>query len=348
MSFIFRIVFGLTVYSFVATQTLPAASPVVHFDATYTVACNDVTSEIFAQTNPNERMIEARFQVSSLIELGDEDDLIQYFYRIEYHGGSASVVDYFPKTTLSTQLAGNIGVEKKDETDLSLGATVTTPFKETPKITGSAGASKKKSMALRYDLLPPMELVASSGTIGRGRGVYFKLKPSNQTTLEGGKEFVVVFRVPCCWRTGLVHVKCRTLGVDRGVVRSLDEKKPSGMENFIVAIYLNGDEEAKLIAENYVRAELQLRRVVARSREEINKRSFPSFSDKFGSFFSAVEPKIPPDWFARLMYSRPENALGEYSAHLPDAVLAAADSYVDAKRSLLQFNRMTSNPPQHP
>ena len=329
-----------------ATQLLFAATPVVHFDATYTIACNDVTPEDFAQSNPDERLIEARFQVSSLIRLGDENDLIQYFYRIENHCGSASVVDYVPKTTLSTPLAGNVGVEKKDELDLTFGATVATPFKEVPNVSGSAGASKKKSLALRYDLLPPMELLAASGTIARGHGVYFKLKPSNQTTLEGGKEFVVVFRVPCCWRAGLVHVQCRALGVDRGVMRTLDERKPSGLENFIVALHLNGDEEAKAIAENYVQAEVQLRHVVARNRDEINKRSYPTLGDKFGSFFSAVEPKIPSDWFARLVYSPPENALGEHSGHLPNAVLAAAKSYLDAKQSLLLLNGMTTLDPR--
>ncbi|HPM83158.1 MAG TPA: hypothetical protein PLF81_20795, partial [Candidatus Anammoximicrobium sp.] len=88
----------------------------VSFDVMPTVGCRDVTTAEFAEANPDERLIEAHVEVSSLIRQGNEGDLLQYFYRFDSPRRTMRIVDYTPKTTLASDVAGNVTIEKKKET----------------------------------------------------------------------------------------------------------------------------------------------------------------------------------------------------------------------------------------
>ncbi|MCO6454853.1 MAG: hypothetical protein J5I93_06100, partial [Pirellulaceae bacterium] len=183
--------------------------PQVRFDVAYTIGCRDVTPEEFAEQNPGERLVEARFQVSTFFEGRDADGLVEFLYVVDSPRKTLSVVDYEPKTTLESQYAGHIGHEKKQEKSLTLGLGLSGTAQQIVNADASAGAQNKSFNTVRYDLLPPLELLAASGTIQRGSGVYFKLKPSPRTTLEGAKEFVLRLRVPSTWRADYLHLTCR-------------------------------------------------------------------------------------------------------------------------------------------
>ena len=62
------------------TSPLLAHSPCVRFDVAEVVACRDVTTAEFDDANPGYKLIQARIQVSSLIDLGHEDSLVQFLY----------------------------------------------------------------------------------------------------------------------------------------------------------------------------------------------------------------------------------------------------------------------------
>ena len=125
--FAIRFVLSTLLVWTVTTAGSFAGPPAVQFDVRSVVECRDVTTAEFAATNPDERLVEARFQVSTLIQHGNADDLIQYLYRIESRQGTAQVVDYQPKTTLATDIIGNLGIENKREDAKSLGVTVSGP-----------------------------------------------------------------------------------------------------------------------------------------------------------------------------------------------------------------------------
>ncbi len=309
-----------------------AEPPRVHFDTTYTVQCQDVSTEEFLQTSPSERLIEARFQVSSLITKGEEDDLIQYFYRIESPHGALRIADFSPQTTLAAEHAGNITVEKQDSTESTIGATVPIPNKYSPKSGTSAGVTKSNGTKTKFDLLPPMELLAASGTIHRGTGVYFKLKPSDRTTLEGAKEFVVVMRVSDGWRADLMHIHCRANGFDRGVVRQLDEKRSSGGGDFIVALYLEGDDEARSAADQYAQAERRLRKAAVSHQADARARNPSSLVGQIGALFSP--PAIPENWLSWIIFGSP----GKQHHHFPEAVGDDVLEYQHAKMALLSLS----------
>jgi hypothetical protein len=243
--------------SLLAAVTLTAAltgaavadTPRVHFDMPFSLACRDVTSPEFAAANPSHRLVEARFEISSLLLSGQERDLAQYLVRIDSPKRSMAVVDYLPQTQHESRLAGPIGISNTDESNASIGINVSGKYEILTTAGASAGLGQKNTSCVKYDLLPPLETVAASGTLLRGAGVFFKLKASPRHPLEGAREFALVLRVPLEWRADYVRVRCEATAIERGFVNSLDQTKPAGSREFLVSLYQEGDEEARIQAE---------------------------------------------------------------------------------------------------
>jgi hypothetical protein len=225
--------------------------PRVHFDMPFTIACRDVTPHHLAAAYPNHRLVEARFEISSLLLAGKEQDLTQIFVRIDSPERTVSVVDYLPKTLHESRLASPIGISKTDERNASIGINVAGQYEILTTLAANAGLSQKTTSCVKYDLLPPLETVAASGTLLRGAGVFFKLKGSERRLLEGASEFALVLKVDRDWRTDHVRVLCTADGVQRGFVSSLDQSIRSGQREFAVALYLEGDEAARVTAEEF-------------------------------------------------------------------------------------------------
>ncbi len=318
-------------------QTANASPPRVAFDIDPLVACRDVTPPEFAKANPDERLVQADIQVSSLIRNGGEGDLIQYFYRVESPDGTVRIADYSPKTTLASDIAGNISIEKKKEKTNHVGLALTGPIDWPVRATGSGDLGSKSHNIERYELLPQQFAVAASGTIRRGHGVYFKLKPSRSTTLEGSKQFTLVFRVPKEWRGDYVHLSCTAVGLRRGVVAPLDERTICGARRFVVALYADGDASAKSAAERLARAEIGLLKSVHENRRAIEKRFYPTFAHKVGAMLEVIKPPVPNDWAQRLIYGTQQTGIAEIAKRLPTDVREAVDEYAVAKRELFQM-----------
>ena len=80
----------------------------------------------------------------------------------------------------------------------------------TPSI--NAAISHGETATDKLHRLPPKYAVVVSGTSSAGRGVFFKLKRSSQTSLEGVHELAVTFVAPADWQDGKVLVGCSARG----------------------------------------------------------------------------------------------------------------------------------------
>lgn len=306
----------------------------VRFDVVPVVECRDVTSAEFAAVNPHERLCEARFQVSSLIPRGDEDELVQYLYRIESPHRGFVVADYLPQTTLATDVAKNLSVEKHRETRHDLGISISGHYNNLAQGSASAGNGRIVKSSVRYELLPPLELLASSGTISRGSGVYFKLRPSRRTSLEGAKEFVLVLRVPREWRGDYVRVDCEAVGRQTHLLPAIESEKVWGAASFLVALYAEGDVEAQQAAAALALAEQELRDAVDHAEKQIRKLAQPNVSIKLGRLPKFSEPKWSPGRVERFL-EHPEQLDASYvQPFLPDGVRKALMVYENAKSQL--------------
>lgn len=189
-------------------------TPEVAFDVPATLACRDVTTEEFALTNPGRRLIEVEAPVSLQLFHGEPGKVQDVVVEIDGLAAGLVVHDYAPRTELASELAEPIEVKTTTATDKSLaasiGAKLAADVAITPTVSG--GQSKTETSTETRSQLPPMRAVVVSGTTGGRTGVYFKLRRSSQSTLEGERTFRVTFAAPEDWSGGAIDVCCVARG----------------------------------------------------------------------------------------------------------------------------------------
>ena len=321
-----RVVVCLSVLlSIAAVAELRGEPPRVHFDMPFAIACRDVSSPEFAAANPGQKLIEARFEISSLLVAGQERDLSEYFIRIESPQRTLAVIDYLPKTLHESRHAKPISVQETDEKNASIGINLAGQYE---MITGAginAGLGTKRISCVKSELLPPLDTVAASGTLLRGSAVFFKLKSSPRNLLEGAREYALVLRVPGEWRADYVHVRCQAAGVERAFVSSLNQQVTCGKRDFLVSLYLEGDIAARATAEEFARREAQLRTSALQSQKAANAHS-------------AKRRPIDPDmWLPRVLYG-PITDVAATPRELPASLDKAVNSFVSARAELQRLS----------
>jgi hypothetical protein len=322
------------------TGTASADAPRVHFDVATMIACRDVTPPDFAELHTDERLVEARLSISSLIQSGKEAEIVEFMYLIDSPQCTLQVADYLPKTTLATDVVGSIGVERKEDRSRTFGLNITGEITEQVKAVANTGATATNSEKLCYERLPPLEMLSAAGTLHRSTGAYFKLKPSPRTSLEGSRDFLLILRVPSAWRADYIRVRCAAQGNQRGMVRHLDQQVPCGKGEFFVALYAEGDLAAKAAAARLVGCEQQLRSVVASSRNVADASRNSSAVQRFGAILASTEqqPQLPPEWFDEMLSTPSRANFARYAKHLPPNVRQSAEAYHSAKSSVQRLN----------
>lgn len=198
----------------IGLASFQTVTPEIGFDVPKSLVCRDVTTEAFLAERPGERLIRVEAPISLLLyhgEPGKVEDLI-----VEIAGGAAGlrVHDYAPRTELASELAKPIEVKETRATDNSVGASLgghlTGDVALTPTI--SAGTATKASTTEVRSKLPPKQAVIVSGTTSGRTGVYYKLRRSSQSTLEGERTFEVTFAAPEGWDGGTIEVRCVARG----------------------------------------------------------------------------------------------------------------------------------------
>jgi hypothetical protein len=209
----------IALVSATAVSAAADAKPSVEFDFARAAECRDVTSPERAGQYPHQRIVEVTLPVSVRfrgVAMEDVDEL-----DIEVNGAAAGlqVFDFAPDTQLASDVDSTIEttttVKKARSFDATLGGQLPVPYAEivahvTPSI--NAGASRGEVATEKMNRLPPKYAVVVSGTSSAGRGVFFKLKRSSQTSLEGVHELVVQFIAPADWRGGKLLVGCTARG----------------------------------------------------------------------------------------------------------------------------------------
>ena len=235
--------------------TVRAGPPKVGFDVSYSVECHEVTPEESAARDPQSKIIEARFQMSTLFGRGEESDIEELMYVIWSPEKRLRVVDFEPKTQVESEVTDAIEVIEKGENASSLDGSVNVQISPLGGVhlAPSAGASKMKKQNLerKYSRLPPKQLLLASGTTSREHGVFFKLKPSSQSSLEGQREFVCLFLVPKGWRGDYAYVDCNAKPRNRSPWTT---PEGGGSRRALVGLYLQGDAEAREAVERLAHA----------------------------------------------------------------------------------------------
>ena len=230
-----------------------AATPFVEFDFARTAECRDVTPLERIEQYPQQRLVELTLSVSVRFRGVLPDDVEELTVEISGASAGLRIHDFLPATQLTSDIAREIETTTTTKSarslDATLGGALPVPYAElvahvSPSI--NAGTSSGETTTEKLDRLPPKHAVVVSGTSSEGRGVFFKLKRSSQTSLEGVHGLAVTFVAPAGWRGGEVHVACNAHG--RRKVLWITQPATLGHEDDTVRLYVAGRGAVRQVA----------------------------------------------------------------------------------------------------
>jgi hypothetical protein len=198
------------------------AAPYVEFDFARAAECRDVTPPERIEQVPSYRFVELVLPVSVRFRGLAAQDVEELDIEINGAAAGLRVIDFSPGTQLASEFAKQIETttttQRARSLDGTLGGGLPVPVSGlvahiSPSI--SAGISGSETATEKMNRLPPKHAIVVSGTSSEGRGAFFKLKRSSQTSLEGVHELRVTFVVPAQWQGGTVRVGCSARGKKR-------------------------------------------------------------------------------------------------------------------------------------
>ncbi len=236
----------------------------VQFDCRPAVACRDVTPPEFRDAHPQEKVVEAVVRVSVRASHGNPDHIQELLFELRGPQRRMRVLDFCPMNQFESEATDPIQVtnivEDSHSVGISLGGKASAPVGEV-KIEAapqaSLGKSKRNVVTESWKKRPPQRAVVISGTTNDGYGVFYKFKPSSQSSLEGVKELTCRFAVPANWRGDWLLLSCRASG-DR-LKYFVKTTTNCGGRRDVLGLYLAGDPEAQEAAEqlSHVQAEIR-------------------------------------------------------------------------------------------
>ncbi len=244
--------------SFSSANRAVADEPALAFDFGRTLECRDVTPTDYADAYPDKRIVECTLRLSVSLASGSMSAVESIRVEISDADHRLRVFDFSPSTRLESGLADNIEwtktIESTSEFGASLGGELPACIGDvvahvTPSINAAKG--NREVVTEKQIRVPPQQVVIASGTIDHEYGVFFTLRPSPQTSLEGVHELTVAFIVPATWRGDAVRVTCRASGEQK--VLWIKQQKVWAEKESGVALYLAGDAESRRAAERRVR-----------------------------------------------------------------------------------------------
>jgi len=326
-----------------ARATAGSGRTAVDFDVSPLVACRDVTTDEFLQLHPDDRLVEARVSVSALVRSGQLGGETEFLYRLASANGLTQIVDYRPRTKTATSVVGNIAMEKKNEENASLNVTVSGIPDSFIAGTASGGGGVKSGSSERFEILPPRDLVVASGTILRGSGVFFKLRPTTQTSLEGNRKLTVILQVSRSWRGGYAVIRCDARCRQDGSVPLTTDIDRCGSGRFTVALFLAGDLEAKATSLRFIAAERTLKATTVANHDAIEHRALPTLFHRVGAELAISRRKIPHNWLDDLMRDPNAEMSERLSRQLPPPVRSAAEEFVNARQLMRSLDAVSTS-----
>jgi hypothetical protein len=229
-----------------------AAAPMVEFDVAEAVSCRFVAATDGSQPRAGKTVVEVVFEISTRLLAGKEEDLKHVNYEIVSPEQSLKVLSFLPSTTMICETADGIiqFEEHRAPAELQIEYAGSQAKLRAPLRTPTDTKVSIKKLA-------PKSLLMASGTIQRAHGVYFRLHPSPQESLQRSHQFVCYFEVPETFRADYVQIVCNAVTGDRSLASV-------GFAKFNVGLYLEGDAEAKLAVERCSDSQRRLNQAVAK------------------------------------------------------------------------------------
>ena len=322
-------------YCCLLTTCAIAGEPSVKFDVPALVAAHEIEFAEGHSLESSQKIIEVLIPVTTEIQTSDRDNVAEFRFDVYWNRNVYPLADYAPKTQTFSEIEGLISVEKSHDKTAGVGINLSSGYQDVVSGQAKTDLSSRSGTKLRYQEIPQHEILVASGTIQRGTGAFFRFHPSKRESLEGGRDLIVAYRVPQSWRGGVITVECRAAGRRKIIGSWRDSFEES--RAFVLPIYLEGDDQARQAAEDFVRSEQGLRRNWQRHVEQKS----PTIPGLLGLAArpNPVNSGLPKQWIHYLIQSGKDDYLDRYRSRLPASVADAADRFVAAREDLFNFGR---------
>ena len=322
-------------WSLVLITSFAIANDEIQFDVPVLVEARKVPSPL---DGLNEQLIEIVVPVSTVVN-DNKIKLDGFNFDVHWNRNVYPLVDYSPRTQMHTNVDGTISVEQNREQSTNFGLNSAITAETFGTVGGNLGSNWKDGQTLRFQRIPKQMLLVSSGTIHRGTGAFFRFYPSDQLTLEGGRELAVTFRVPSTWRGGVLRVVCSASG-SRTTFGGFGEPV-NATKTFVVPTCLKSDEEARQVAIQYIQNEIELRRDWASYRERLEAARPKDLLSKIETALSGT-PKndfVPSSWATELIESGTDTVLVRHQRGLPAEIRNSAIEFSNSRSELYSLSR---------
>jgi hypothetical protein len=235
-------------------STSLAAEPTVEFDFARLIPFRVVeVAESASSLSDGEKLVEVVIPISVRFRGVPVDDVRELDFEVDASDAELRVAGFAPATQLHTDITQPIYTSTTKENaralEATLGGELPVPMGDvvshvTPSVTAAVG--KSESATERLSRLPPKEAIVVSGTASQGQGVFYKLKRSTQTSLEGVHEISIQFVVPEDWQGCALRVTCTARG--QRTVFWMDKPAQFGQVAARVQLYEAGDAEMRDLA----------------------------------------------------------------------------------------------------
>ncbi len=333
--------FGLILLLFLGSvnrlENARSSTPEISFDLPL------ITGAVPVSCDANgHRLVEVELRLSSMILSPKPKPIDQWVVRCQPRDESIMIADYAPRTEVASSIQGSIQIKTSDEKTSSAGISLDGNY--TNLVRGHTGTDhgNKKSECQQYDRLAPVQAVTASGTINRGRGVYFKLKWTEQQVLEGEKVFHLTLSVPESWRTGLIDVSVIAQSERKSFGSWEAETETLGHAQFVVAVFGDGDQLAYQAATSLSRAEEALRIAAANAARKEHS-SLPSFLKNVTQLFDPQERVRSDAWVQGILLATTNPHSDKDILRLPVQTRVVAIDYCEARDKFIQLSRHRSS-----
>jgi len=245
----------------ISSEQASAESPSLDFDFASTAECRELALPESAGIYPGEKIVELKLRISAHLTTGKLDAVEEVRFEVVDCDRRIRVHSFEPGTQLESRVSEDIAWSKTTETGSSLGASLggqapvllgDAVAYVTPSING--GKTLREVITESQKRIAPKHVVVTSGTIDGEHGVFFKLRRSPQSSLEGVHELTIRFVVPDNWRGDSLRICCQATGQEKFLW--IKQQKTWTYRCAKIAIYLAGDAKARTAAKRYVRQTL--------------------------------------------------------------------------------------------
>lgn len=316
------------VINLMASTALVAAEPMIHFDMPPVAVARDDSSG-------DRNLVTIDLKLSSMIAAPNMPRIDQWIVQCQPRSADLQVEDYSPRTEVASDISGPIEVKRTKERSSSAGTSLDGGYGHVANFHAGFDHGSKDINSVQVNRVAPVQAVTASGTINRGRGVFFKLRWTAQQVLEGEKHFQITLRVPKHWRGSLIDVSV-IAQANRKTFGGWDtENKILGAAEFVVAAHREHDQLAAEHARALFEAEHALRLAAKRH---------PSEESSWKTLLRHVTTKLDNDdksranWMRRLLHKQADPHFDKVITKLPMPVRLAVLEYVDSRDAFLLMN----------